>query len=510
MTGPEQEVKARAATLSARFPLRKVGASKGIVMADLSIPSRTVAIVGGGFSGTLLALKLIKAKPAWRILLIDPAVWPGRGLAYGACEPYHLLNVPAHRMETGLTPPFQDWLSGAGRHLDEALVEADGVLADAFLPRELLGDYLQERLDEVRSEDGGLRTIRGEAVALLDPPRRGIRLLDGREIACDLLVLATGNLPPRAPLPQDAWLHDHPAFVPDPWAPQALKGGDPDAAVLMLGTGLTMVDVALKLAAEGQRGPMIAVSRRGLLPTTHRAGGAWAPFVAPLLPASPLMLTQAIRAAAAQAERQGTPWQRVMDAVRPAIARVWETWTAKQRRQFLRHLRPRWDIHRHRMAPRVAARLDALLESAALTVLGGRVVEWTRRKGKVEARLKLRGLQTEQTLTVGRVINCTGPRSDLERPGNPLFADLARRRLIRPDPLGLGLESEDCAVQDADGRASDWLYAVGPLTRPALWEVTAVPEITAQIDRLTHDLALDTERPRVALAETFIDMGAGI
>ncbi|MCE3290246.1 MAG: hypothetical protein K0R83_2258 [Caulobacter sp.] len=480
-------------------------------MADTSSPPRTVAIVGGGFSGTLLALKLTAARPGWRILLIDPAVRPGRGLAYGACEPYHLLNVPAHRMETGLTPPFQDWLSGAGHHLDEALVESEGVLADAFLPRGLLGDYLQERLEAACGEENaGLRTVRGEAVALLDPPRRGVRLLDGREIACDLLVLATGNLPPRAPLPQDAWLHDHPAFVPDPWAPQALKGGDPEAPVLMLGSGLTMVDVALKLAAEGQKGPMYAVSRRGLLPTAHKAGGAWSPFVAPLLPASPLMLTRAIRAAAAQAERQGTPWQRVMDAVRPAIARVWETWTPRQRRQFLRHLRPRWDVHRHRMAPRVAARLDALLESAALTVLGGRVSGWEREGAGVRAHLNLRGLKTGQSLRAGRVINCTGPRSDLDRLADPLFADLARRRLIRPDPLGLGLESDDCAVQDIDGRASDWFYAVGPLTRPALWEVTAVPEITAQIDRLTHELAQDAERPKVALAETFIDMGAGI
>ena len=479
-------------------------------MSESTPAPRTVAIIGGGFSGTLLALKLTAARPGWRILLIDPVVRPGRGLAYGACEPYHLLNVPAHRMETGLTPPFQDWLAGAGHHLDEALVEADGVLADAFLPRGLLGDYLQERLEAACGEDAGLRTIRGEAVALLDPPRRGVRLLDGREIACDLLVLATGNLPPRAPLPQDAWLHDHPAFVPDPWAPGALKGGDPEAPVLMLGSGLTMVDVALKLAAEGQKGPMYAVSRRGLLPTAHKAGGAWSPFVAPLLPASPLMLTKAIRAAAAQAERQGTPWQRVMDAVRPAIARVWETWTPRQRRQFLRHLRPRWDVHRHRMAPRVAARLDALLESAALTVLGGRVTSWEREGQGVRAHLHLRGLKTGQSLRAGRVINCTGPRSDLDRLATPLFADLARRRLIRPDPLGLGLESDDCAVQDVDGRASDWLYAVGPLTRPALWEVTAVPEITAQIDRLTHELAQDAERPKVALAETFIDMGAGI
>jgi uncharacterized NAD(P)/FAD-binding protein YdhS len=108
------------------------------------------------------------------------------------------------------------------------------------------------------------------------------------------------------------------------------------------------------------------------------------------------------------------------------------------------------------------------------------------------------------------VINCTGPRSDLDRLATPLFAELAKRGLIAPDPLGLGLESDDCAVIDPAGRVSDWLYAVGPLTRPALWEVTAVPEITAQIDRLTHALAQDAIRPKSALAEVFIDMGAGI
>jgi len=478
---------------------------------DLALP-RTVAIVGGGFSGTLLALKLTALRPLWKVLLIDPAVRPGRGLAYGACEPYHLLNVPAHRMEVGLQPSFQDWLSGAGTDLDEALVESSGVLADAFLPRALLGDYLQAQLRCARQSvpGPGLQTVRGEVVGLLEAPRKGVRLLDGRGLEADIVVLGTGNLPPRTPAAPDAILHDHPGYVPDPWAHGALEDGDPNGAVLLLGSGLTMVDIALKLASEGQRGPMVAVSRRGLRPAAHQAGGAWEPFVAPLLPASPLTLTRSIRAAVAQARRQGTPWQRVMDAVRPAIARVWETWTPGQRRQFLRHLRPRWDVHRHRMAPRIAARLDALLDSGALTIVGGRLSGWASEDDLVRVDLQPRGLPTRETLTFSRVVNCTGPRSDLEGLPTPLFADLARRRLVRPDAHGLGLESTDCAVHDSDGRASDWLYAVGPLTRPALWEVTAVPEITAQIDRLVHALAQDTERPKTALAEVFIDLGAGI
>ncbi|MDH4384032.1 MAG: FAD/NAD(P)-binding protein [Caulobacter sp.] len=482
-------------------------------MSETDGPGRHVAIIGGGFSGSLLALKLTARRPDWLITLIDPAVRPGRGLAYGACEPYHLLNVPAHRMEVGLEPGFQAWLQTSGQDLDQALLESDGSLADAFLPRRLLGDYLQDRIAEVRPavEGPGLRLVRGEAVGVLEAgARRGVRLMDGRQIDADMVVLSTGNLPPRAPLPADAWLQDHPAFVPDPWAKSALTDLDPDAPVLLLGTGLTMVDIALRLADEGQRGPMLAISRRGLIPTAHKAGGVWAPFLAPMLPASPLILCKAIRQAADQARRENLPWQRVMDAVRPSIARAWQSWSEPQKRQFLRHLRPRWDVHRHRMAPRVAARLDGLLKSGALTVVSGRLQDWTRQGNGVAAILIRRGGAGAMTVQAGCVINCTGPRSDLEGLPTPLFLDLSRRGLILPDRLGLGLESDDCAVLDAGGRPSSWLYAVGPLTRPALWEITAVPEITAQLDRLSLALSR-TDAPSTAdLAETFVDMGAGI
>lgn len=482
------------------------------IMSETGRPERRIAIIGGGFSGSLLALKLSALRPDWLITLIDPAVRPGRGLAYGACAAYHLLNVPAHRMEVGLEPAFQAWLQSSGQELDDALDESGGDLADAFLPRRLLGDYLQDRLADVppSSQGHGLRRIRGEAVGVVEGAGRGVRLLDGREIAADNVVLATGNLPPRAPLPGDSWLQDHPAFIPDPWAHGALDHRDPGAPVILLGTGLTMVDIALRLAEEGQTAPMLAISRRGLIPTAHRAGGTWAPFVTQLLPGSPLILCQAIRKAVAEASRKGVPWQRVMDAVRPSIALVWQSWSDKQKRQFLRHLRPRWDIHRHRMAPRVAARLGRLLDSGGLTVMSGRLRDWIRQGEEVGATLVRRGGRGTIAVTAASVINCTGPRSDLDGLATPLFSDLSRRGLILPDPQGLGLESDDCAVLDARGRPSTWLYAVGPLTRPALWEITAVPEITAQLDRLSLALSRTEAVSSPGLAEAFVDMGAGI
>lgn len=466
-----------------------------------------IAIVGGGFSGSLLALKLASVRPDCRVILIETGDRPGRGLAYGACAPSHLLNVPVSRMETGLTPRFADWLAARGG-MDAGLAESGGDLSAAFAPREFLGQYLAERVAEARAS-GAVTVLRGEAVRMLDGPRRGLVLRDGREIEADTVVLATGNLPPRPPLPSDHWLQDDPAFVIDPWARGALEGLDPDAPVLLLGTGLTMVDIALKLAEDGHRGPMTAISRRGLLPAAHRYGGDWSPFLSPLLPASPLTLSKAIRAEVRRAETEGQPWQRVIDAVRPAIARVWSSWTPAQRRQFLRHQRPRWDVHRHRMAPRIAAGIHGLIDSGQLAIRGGRLRDWRRSGDCIEATLHPRGGGEAATVTAARILNCTGPRSDLQGLEVPLFADLARKGLIAPDALGLGLETDDCAVLGARGEVSTWLYALGPLTRPAWWEITAVPEITAQVDGLVHALAQDAPTAQ-RLSDAFLDLGAGI
>jgi uncharacterized NAD(P)/FAD-binding protein YdhS len=475
--------------------------------------SLTVAVVGGGFSGSVFALKFAQANPGARVVVIERGRRVGRGLAYGACAPDHLLNVPVSRMELGLEPGFADWLMRRREALADALDEAGGDLANAFVPREMFGTYLEERIKSAASPDRarGLNVVRGEAVGLLEFPARGILLADGREIAADIVVLATGNLPPRPPASRDAWLYDTPLFVPDPWADDAFDGLEGDAPVVLLGTGLTMVDVALKLAGAGHTGKMQAISRRGYLPLAHRAGGSWHAFHDPKTHASPRALMRLLRAEAKKAEAQGVPWQRVMDTMRPAVARVWNGWSTDERAQFIRHLRPRWDVHRHRMAPRIAERLDALMQSGQLGVMGGRVNAYRRGGEGVDVTVRRRGTTQEHVLPAARVINCTGPRSDMDRLAFPMLADLRRRGLIAPDELGLGIETDDCAVLGSAGHVSPWLFALGPLTRPSWWEVVAVPEINAQIDRLVRHISAGPgpyEEP--SLAEAFSDLGAGI
>ena len=471
--------------------------------------AKTVVIVGGGFSGAIFGLKLHRRCPDWRIVIAEPRKKLGRGIAYGACGPEHLLNVPVSRMEIGLTPSFADWLQARRAALAEALVESELNLAAAFVPRRLFGDYVEERVAEALDSKSlsGLSSVRGEVVRLLTD-HRGVLLTDGRQIKADIVVLAMGNLPPRPPGGPDGWLYDSGFFIPDPWALDALADIDPDEPLLLIGSGLTTVDIALRLAKRGHRGSLLAVSRRGLVPRTHAAGGAWPEVLHDKIPASARQLTKIMRREVALAASQGIAWQRVFDAARPMVPSIWNGWSTFSRRQFVRHLRPRWDVHRHRMAPRVSEAFAAMQSNGSLEIVSGRIAGYKAVHRHVEVSLRVRGGAIRE-FAAGHIINCTGPGGDFGRTAIPLIAELRERKLAVADDLGVGIETRDCAVMDSYGEASSWLFALGPLTRPAWWEITAVPEINLQIDRLVAQLSSPVTAHRLTGAD-FMDMGGGI
>jgi uncharacterized NAD(P)/FAD-binding protein YdhS len=335
-----------------------------------------------------------------------------------------------------------------------------------------------------------------------------VLLTDGRRVVADIVVLAMGNLPPRPPGGPDRWLYDSGFFIPDPWASDAFSDVEPTEPLLLIGSGLTTVDTALRLIKRGHRGALLATSRRGLMPQTHAAGGTWPEFLHDKIPASALALTKIVRHQIALAAEQGILWQRVFDAVRPMVPSIWNGWSEFSRRQFLRHLRPRWDVHRHRMAPRVSEAFGQLQRTGALEVLSGRIAAYRAVGRLVEVTLRLRDGDV-RVFKAGHVVNCTGPGGDFAKTAIPLIADMRDRALAVPDPLGVGVETRDCAVIDGFGEASSWLFALGPLTRPAWWEITAVPEINLQIERLVAQLSSPVTAQRLT-ATDFMDMGGGI
>ncbi len=448
----------------------------------------TIAIVGAGFSGTLLALHLLRrCPPPTRLILIERNSQFGRGLAYSTGNASHILNVPAGRMSAFHDRPdhFVTWL----RERD-----AEGGNADpgAFVPRQVFGAYVRTLLnDEIkRSGRDRLELVRG-LVTRIDRSSRPLTLtLDrDRTLNADFVVLASGNFPPE-PMPvATPAFYDTPFYRPDPWAANALSDLAPDKAVLLIGTGLTTVDAVISLLDQGHQGAILALSRRGLLPRRHVSVPRPPPEHAPF-PTALNLLTRSLRREAARAIAGGSSWQPVIDELRPFTVDLWQSMSLPDRRRFLRHLRPWWDVHRHRMAGAVADRIDAARARGQFRVLVGRVRDYAVGGDQVNVAYRPRGDERSATITVERVVNCSGPGADYERIGEPLFRNLLAEGVARPDPLRLGLDvTSNGALLDRSGAISRRLFAIGPVTKGTFWEMTAVPDIRRQAELLAEHLA---------------------
>jgi len=438
--------------------------------------TKSIAIIGGGFSGTLAAINLLRHCES-RLVLIERQPLAGEGLAYGAAHPAHLLNVRAANMSAFPDDPghFHRWVEAQAPNGDP----------NPFVPRLRYGDYLRELLDEARhAAEGRLEIVRGDAVDVIrGEDTTEVVLADGRRIGVDTAMLAIGNLPPH-PQPGTAGLPGY-LYASDPWAPGALDGLGDDDTVLALGTGLTMVDVVLALRARGFGGRIVAMSRRGLLPHPHAAA---TPPPYPLNERPRETGSALLRRVRTRASAIG--WRAAIDELRRFTQDMWRAASDHERARFLRHLRPWWDVHRHRLAPSVADALAALRDSKTLTVCAGKIVATASDADALTITWRPRASATPETLRVSRMINCTGPQGDLLRAEEPLLRNLVAHGTLRPDALRIGIDVDaQSRTIAADGTSNDWLYALGPMTRGAFWEIVAVPDIRVQSWSVARRLA---------------------
>jgi uncharacterized NAD(P)/FAD-binding protein YdhS len=443
----------------------------------LAAPPTTVAVVGGGCSGVLAATHLLAhADERCRVALIESGPALGAGIAYGTDAPWHVLNTPAHMMSAfpGVPDDFARWAMGV--HLTAT--------ADSFLPRRLYRMYLQSTLDRTeRDSPSALFRVRSRVTAVHTRSSDAILGLDdGGHIEADRVVLALGNLPPTDPHP--SLPAAGPRYIADPWAPRALATIEHDAPVLLVGSGLTAVDVALSLAGRGHRGPIDCVSRHGLLPRPHAPGPAGTterpPAVVPAPGLTTRSLVASMRRAVRDAEARGEDWRPLVDGLRPLTQQLWRSLSEEDRRRFLRRAARLWEVHRHRMAPAVAASVEDLVASGRLVVRAGRLASVAADHGALRIGLRRRDGRTQE-LRAGHVVNCTGPSTDVRSSDDPLPRALLAAGHARPDPLALGLDvTDEGAVVGRDGTPSAILWTLGSLCRGRLWESTAVPEIRDQ------------------------------
>jgi uncharacterized NAD(P)/FAD-binding protein YdhS len=446
----------------------------------------TVAVIGAGFSGLLTAVHLLSGPDGPQVRLIERGGVFGRGLAYATNNPEHLLNVRVANMSALPDQPdhFVRWLS------QHSGWRATG----AFVTRGVYGDYLQSLLaDAVRGAYGAGRLLLEADEAVDLSPVDGRWRIDtamGRSIEADAVVLALGSLPPAPPAVLSPELQQSPRYAADPWGADGTA--DLGRHVLLLGTGLTMVDVVFSLGRPYRR--FTASSRRGLLPRGHAAAPSAAGRAD--FTGSPLeVLRQARRLA------KDRDWREAIDEIRGSVRGLWASWPLAQRRRFLRHLRPWWDVHRHRMAPPVARKIEDLRKSGELTLRAGTLLRLDLVGDEVRVEWRARGTRRPQIMMVDAVVNCTGHSGEIRLADDRLIEALLRRGLIRPDACRLGLDVDaGSRPLDAEGVPAPGLYAVGPLTRGAFWEMTSAPDLRGQAAEVARDVAGILSRRQVKTA----------
>jgi uncharacterized NAD(P)/FAD-binding protein YdhS len=465
---------------------------------QLEYPAADVLIIGGGLSGAMLAAQLLRQPGRRRLLVIEPRAELGRGEAYSATQPGHTLNGNAARMsvDPDNADDLTQWLEqhiAAGGWPESA--EQAVPIAELFPPRGLFGIYARQRLAEAQAlgecQGSSLAHVRAEAVDL-EVDERGVRLVldDGRVLHGARAVLATGMFAAArtARIDDDGFN----AAAVDPWDVSAMGRIDPRGRVLIIGSGLTMVDAVVSLEQAGHRGPIEVFSRHGLLPQVRRQPPAWSDFLAadPDL-RSPLQLLRALRGQCRQAQALGVDWQAPLDTVRVHIARLWSQASDRQRRQFVRHVRPWWESHHHRSPPQGAALLARLVEEGRLRIHAASLQGLVSAPGESPViSVRFRGQSQVTEVAGAALINSSGIEYDWRRVDRPLPRQLLHRRLIRPGPLALGIAADSGgSVQRAGGQFSERLFAMGPPLRGLWWESTAVTDVALQAKALALRLA---------------------
>jgi uncharacterized NAD(P)/FAD-binding protein YdhS len=449
-----------------------------------------IVVVGGGAAGTITAVHLMRAaRGGLEVVLLDRDGKFGPGLAYGTDDPLHLLNVPAGRMGAlaGQPDHFQAWLGARGAP----------IAGTEFLPRGVYGLYLTELLDQAAAAAGAavrLRRRGGEVVSLAQPSelegKLELSLAGGERVQADAVVLAIGNLPGRDPVPVSEELVTSGLFVRDPWAPGALDAARTDRSVLVIGTGLTMVDVALSLARKGS-GPIVrAVSRHGVVPRRHRRDPTRIePFPVPGDAGSLEPVVTALIEQIGRAGERGRDWRDVLDSMRPATPELWRSLRGTEKQRFMSNLQRLWDVHRFRMPPDVADRFDVLRAQGRLSIDSCSVVGLDATRVGVRASLRAVGQDRAEEIEVDRVINCSGPGADVTRRAPRLVASLLAAGIGRPDELRLGLDVDrEGRLIESTGMPSSRIHVVGGLRKGVEWEATGITEIREQAANVTRSL----------------------
>ncbi|MEK7949598.1 FAD/NAD(P)-binding protein [Luteolibacter soli] len=445
-----------------------------------------MAVIGGGFSGTFTAIHLALRLPDRPVILFEESGDAGPGLAYRRDDPHALLNIPARRM-SGYQDEPDHFLKFARRVL------GDHVSPEDFLPRRIYGDYIKHCLEETQKHCPNLRVDHRAVIDVQTNPGSSVAVLtlkDQTALMCSRVVLATGNQ--GSAFDGSIWAqHTLPARKTSSF--DKVKAGE---TVLVIGTGLTMIDAVLELERRGTPAAIHAISRNGLLPRPHENASPVLPPELDDLPDSDLRRSlRLFRRALASHIAEGGDWRDVFAALRPATPSLWQEMSSKDRRKFLRFVSPFWEVHRHQCAPATFHAFQTLIDEGKLDLKRGTIVSVENKDGRLRLGLAPRNrAAVTRWLDADHIIDATGPARDITTIKQPLITNLLRRGFLVPDEFRLGAEIHpNYRAIGRNGFPLEWLYVTGPMLRARYYEATAVPELRLHTAALAARLVNELE-----------------
>jgi uncharacterized NAD(P)/FAD-binding protein YdhS len=418
--------------------------------------SRQIVIIGAGASGALACAQILKQAGDQNIRIS----WVGNqtpfalGVAYSTTDIEHLLNVKVQAMSAFPSEPdhLVNWIKKY--HPNWNLEKSP------FIPRVYFGEYLEELVDE---KDPRVKRYLDEATDVeVHGGRYQVTTKKGERLFADDIVLAMGNLRTET---RTGNILPH----------ELLQMKDlRDKKILLIGTGLTMFDTVVTLRKMGLKHPITAISRRGLIPKPHQAynpipasntsaTSAFAEHLheALLVKSSLAKALRIFRDECSLARKMGSDWRAVYDLIRPKTQFFWQEMNPKLKARFAKHLRPYWDIHRHRVAPEIDSIIQGMLKAGTLKVQ-------KQRAGKT--------FSSQFDLQV----DCAGFAYDVKSSLSPLTHSLVKRGLVEVDQPAFSFHSHP---------AHPHIYVTGPLLKGLLWEAVAIPEIRVFAEQLARQLA---------------------
>lgn len=463
-----------------------------------------IAVIGGGLSGTLVAMQLVRqAKRPIHISIFDQHAQFQTGIAYAASAFRHLLNVAASKMSAWPEQPlhFVQWLQQQPAYL---YVDAE-LLAQTYQPRALYGQYLQQQwqqtLVESASKDIQLQLIPEPVLSLKTQPSIVLLASPSGEQQFSAVVIATGNELPRHPLPPQSGLTDIAGYQQDPWhvrdiqhllTGSAAASLDAESRILILGNGLTMVDTVLALRQAGVRAPIMSLSPHGYGMLPHRVSAVKLADFAGTLGTNP-SLRQALRLfnqQRKQLRQLGISAEGLVDNIRPYSQLWWRGFTTAEKQIFFKKLRHLWGVARHRLPLQIHDQIQQLRLHGALEVRAGRLLRCQQNDNGIDIWLSAKGQTEPEHRQVDRIINCTGPESSYPRLANHLLANAIANGELAAGPLELGLAAcpHSLALKNGCGDIHPRLFGIGSVLRGELWETTALNEIRQQAQQLASQI----------------------